>query len=138
MKKLIIPFLVLLIFISCNKTEKEIENIDFIETIYGGCNINDTTNLKTLDLGPDTTYWTLENETLNIFVGFTANCCNHYSSETFIRNDSIFIDINNEGMPICGCICYYTFNYIFEGITEPHYYVVSVEDYWYYYGYVEP
>jgi hypothetical protein len=138
MKKLLLPFLALAIIIGCQKSQKPVENLEFIKTIYSGCNDHDTSRLQNRGWEPDTSYYTLENGNLDIFVGFTANCAMHFTADSYIRNDTIFMDIDEHHTGLAGCVCYFTFDFLYEGITKPHHYVVNVADFIYFYGYIEP
>jgi len=138
MKKILLPILAMTILISCEKSEKQVEKIEFIQSIQGGCEDHDSTFLKDQNWEPDTSYFTLENGNLDIFVGFTANCVRKFTTDQYIRNDTIFIEINRIPGPLAGCQCYFTFNFLFEGIIYNHHYYVNVDDYLHFYGFIEP
>jgi hypothetical protein len=128
MRKILIPLLVLVTLISCDK--KEFGNLEYVETIEGGCFLEKSSSLKNDPFfEPDTVTYSVTNDSLNIFVGFNATCCSEYGSSSSIKEDSIIIKIQTSQLGMCNCICYYTYNFKFVGHANSYKYRVSVDDY---------
>lgn len=124
MRKIGIPILLFITFISCDKNE--LGNLKYIETIPGGCAVDKGSSLKNNQIGqPDTVRYSVTNDSLNIFVGFSATCCSEYSTSSSIKGDSIFIKILTTQVGLCNCICYYTYNFKFSGDGISYKYHVS-------------
>jgi len=138
MKNILIFLLILSAFFGCQKQndqDKKPDNAKFTKTIPGGCAV-DTVNHK--DIGIDTVYYTLDNGDLNVFVGFNDECCLHFTTDSQIRNDTIFMNVIYIPGPVCGCLCYYTYNFFYTGIDHSYYYVVNVADWLIFKGKIEP
>ena len=114
MKKILFSLLLLAIFIGCDKNE--LGNLEYAETIEGGCFLEKGSALKNDPfIKPDTVTYSVTNDSLNIFVGFNATCCSEYSSTSSIKGDSILIKIQTIQLGMCDCICYYIYNFKFVG-----------------------
>ncbi|HNW56583.1 MAG TPA: hypothetical protein PLR88_03775 [Bacteroidales bacterium] len=124
MRKIIISFLLLTSFISCDKNE--LGNLEYAETIEGGCFLEKGSSLKNYPYAnPDMVTYSVTNDSLNIFVGFNAACCSEYSTSACVEGDSILINILTTQLGMCNCICYYTYNFKFSGTGEFYKYHVS-------------
>jgi hypothetical protein len=127
MKKLLIPIVFFITFLSCEKTESD--NIKYSKTTEGGCFLDKGSSLKKGQyLQPDTVTYSFTNDSLNLFVGFNATCCSEYNSSTAIKGDSILIKIINTQIGLCNCLCYYTYNFKFAGNAIAYKYHVSGSD----------
>jgi hypothetical protein len=128
MRKILFSLLLLTTFIGCGKNE--LGNLEFVGTIEGGCFLEKGSALKNDPfIKPDTVTYSVTNDSLNIFVGFNATCCSEYSASSSIKGDSIFIKIQTIQPGMCNCICYYTYNFKFDGSANSYRYRVSVDDY---------
>jgi hypothetical protein len=128
MRKILISLLLLTAFISCDKNE--LGNLEYAETIEGGCFLEKGSSLKNDPfIKPDTVTYSVTNDSLNIFVGFNATCCSEYGSSSSIKGDSILIKIQTTQLGMCNCVCYYTYNLKFVGNANSYKYRVSVDDY---------
>ncbi len=124
MRKILIPFLLLTILIGCDK--KEPGGLKYVNAISGGCFVDKNSSFKGDPLfKPDTLYYSITSDSLNIFVGFNSTCCSEYSSSSFIEGDSILIKILSTQIGLCNCICYYTYNFKFSGNANFYKYHVS-------------
>jgi hypothetical protein len=127
MRKILISLLLLTTFISCDKSE--LGNLEYAETIEGGCFLEKGSSLKNDPfIKPDTLTYSITNDSLNIFVGFNATCCSEFSSSSSVKADSILIKIQTTQLGMCNCICYYTYNFKFSGTGNSYKYHVSVDD----------
>ena len=136
MRKILISLLLLTTLISCDKYE--LGNLKYVETTKGGCFLEKDSALKNDPfIKPDTVTYTATNGSLNIFVGFNANCCSEYSTLSFIEGDSILITIQTTHIGLCNCICYYTYNFKFVGNADSYKYRVRVDDYLTFSGVIE-
>lgn len=140
MKKLnLFLLLLLLITYGCNKSSKDIAAADFKSYKHNGCVNPDTLYIKSANWLPDTSFYTLTNGNLDIFVGFTRNCCKNYeTANTYISNDTIYISMSNTCQVFASCICYFPFNFYYSGITTPYYYHVNIDNWIFFNGYIEP
>ena len=124
MRKLLIPIVLFLIFLSCEKTESG--NIKHSKTIAGGCFLDKGSSLKKSQYTqPDTVTYSFSNDSLNLFVGFNATCCSEYRSSSSIGVDSILIKIMTTQVGLCNCLCYYTYNFKYSGNAKFYKYHVS-------------
>jgi hypothetical protein len=124
MKKILILFILLATFVGCAK--KELGNLKYVGTISGGCFLDKGSSFKGDPLlKTDTLTYSVNNDSLNIFVGFNATCCSEYSSSSSIERDSILIKILTTQVGLCNCICYYTYNFKFSGEGVSYKYHVS-------------
>jgi hypothetical protein len=124
MKKLLIPIVLLLTFLNCER--KESGNLNYIRAVAGGCFLNKSSSSKGSTFSKaDTLTYSVTNDSLEIFVGFNAGCCSEYSSSSSIEGDSILIKIITTQVGLCNCICYYTYNFKYSGNAESYKYHVS-------------
>jgi hypothetical protein len=127
MRRLLIPIVLFLTFISCEKNESG--NLKSSKTIAGGCLLDKGSSLKSSQIiQTDTVTYSFTNDSLNIFVGFNAPCCGEFSNSTSIKGDSIIIKIMTTQIGMCNCLCYYTYNFKYSGNAESYKYQVSVDD----------
>jgi hypothetical protein len=136
MRKKLISLLLLTTLISCGKSE--LGNLEYAETIEGGCFLEKGSSFKGDPLfKPDTLTFSVTNDSLSIFVGFNATCCSEYSTSSSIEGDSILIKIQTTQIGLCDCICYYTYDFKFSGSGNSYKYHVSVDDYLKFTGVIE-
>jgi len=93
----------------------------------GGCN-GSLKGVDEYEIEKDTVIFTGIGDSLSVFIGLMATCCGEYSMGSRIESDTLFLDISLENVPLCDCICYYTFSYLFDdylGQTFP--WVVSLD-----------
>ena len=128
MKKMLISILLLSTIISCD--EGKLGNLEYAETIEGGCFSVKGSSLKNDPfIKPDTVTYSVTNDSLDMFIGFNATCCSEYSASSSIKGDSILIKIQTTQIGLCNCICYYTYNFKFVGSADSYRYRVNVDDY---------
>ncbi len=147
MKTTITLFLILtVVLISCEKTNKEtteepeikIDNLTFVESIPGGCALGFDTITGHRSFDPDTVIYTINEDSLSIYVGFNVSCGPDHSTSATISNDTIYMYINRNPGPYASCMCYYIYDFHFSGLVDPYYYVVNIDDWKYFYGFIEP
>lgn len=131
MKALKIPLL-LIFFIfaitSCNELLNN-KHIQLESVVAGGCN-TDTPIIaeKSSDAEEkDTVYFTLTDESLNVFIGLNYICCAPFTADASIDEDTIYFNISDtcnfsEESCYCRCNCYYTWNFNFSEVTSNLYY----------------
>jgi hypothetical protein len=128
MRKVLLSLLLLMTFIGCHKND--LENLEYAETIEGGCFLEKGSSLKNdPSTNQDAVNYSVTSDSLNIFVGFNGTCCSKYGSSSSIKGDSILIKIQTTQPGMCNCICYYTYNFKFVGNANSYKYRVSVDDY---------
>jgi hypothetical protein len=137
MRKLVIPFILFITFISCEKNE--LDNLKYVDTISGGCFLDKGSSLKNSQIiQTDTVTYTFTNDSLKMFVGFNAACCGEFSHSSAIKGDSIIIKILSTQIGVCNCLCYYTYNIKFSGNANSYKYRVSIDDHLNFTGQVKP
>ena len=135
MKKLLIPILFIATMISCEKTG----DLKFSESIPGGCALGKgESNKGSQVIGTNGVTYTILNGNLELLAGFNATCCGEYSTSSEIKGDSIIINILTTNLPLCNCICFYTYNFKFIGSGENFKYRVSVDNYLTFKGEIKP
>jgi hypothetical protein len=128
MKKILYLFILISILHSCSKNDKQ-DSLTLNETIPGGCAIENQKEAKlSYIFESDTSRYRITQNKLDLFAGFHATCCGKYSTNTKITNDSILIDIISIKPGSCDCICYYTFNFEFVGLTKTFNYLINYEN----------
>ena len=133
MKKLLIPIVLLLISLSCEKNEWG--NLKYAKTTAGGCFLDKGSSLKKSQyIQPDTVTYLFTNDSLKLFVGFNATCCTEYSSSSSIEGDSILIKILTTQIGLCNCLCYYTYNFKYSGSGYYYDYHISIDNSKNFYG----
>jgi hypothetical protein len=127
----------LVTFLSCNKNEPG--NLQYSKTIAGGCFLNKSLSVKDNQITKtDTVTYSINNDSLNIFVGFNATCCGEFSNSSSIKGDSIIIKVMTTQIGFCNCLCYYTYNFKFSGNADSYKYHVSIDDYLDFFGQIKP
>ncbi len=147
MKKTITLLAILtVIIVSCEKTNKEttvepeikVDNLAFIESLPGGCALGLDTTTSNRKNDPDTVIYTINEDSLSIYVGFNAECGPDHSTKVTISNDTIYMFINRNYGPFHSCHCYYIYDFHFSGLVDPYNYVVNIDEWKFFYGYIEP
>ncbi len=146
MKKLILfLFTSLTIFTSCNKEkpnngmdpDTNTDNLIYHQAIPGGCALGfDSVRLNDF-FEPDTVIYKISADSLAIFVGFNVSCGPDYSTSARISNDTIYMYLNRNNGPFASCMCYYTYNFQFTGIEKSYYYIVNIDDWKFFNGFIE-
>ncbi|NQU32030.1 MAG: hypothetical protein HQ521_02250 [Bacteroidetes bacterium] len=134
MKKLIFAFgmiftLTMLIMCEDNETDNipTDKKITFVKTELGGCHGQLSDDLKsTFSEQVDTVIFTIENDTLDAYIGLNYICCAPFTTDKNISNDSITFILNDTCLDInqpcyCKCMCYYTWNFLFVDFEEKEY-----------------
>jgi len=105
-----------------NPDKHDISNLILAETTAGGCN-NDLKS--TFSDSKDTAIFTLNADTLNVFVGVNYSCCTPFSSSMDFRNDSIILALKDicpsRNLCYCRCMCYYTWDFKLTGFENSEY-----------------
>lgn len=131
LKVIILTFVIALLFSHCeNSTEiiPEAGALQYVETKPGGCNNQYFNDLKSTTTENDTVYFSVVNDTLNLFTGLNYICCAPFVSSVSVINDSIFVSLtdtcNEDDLNCyCRCICYYTWNFMFNNFSGTSYYI---------------
>ncbi len=141
MKKILLSVFIigLVFFFACKKdgSSQKANTLQFVKTIPGGC-ATDSTMHGSRSFEPDTVIWHISNDSLSVFVGFNAECCRKFKTDENISNDTIYMNISLLPGPACNCLCYYTYDFLFTGINQPYYYLVTLPDDKTMAGYIEP
>jgi len=101
---------------------------EYMKTILGGCNLGTpkVTRSESEDAN-NTVVFTLSGDTLSVFVGVNFTCCTEFETEVTVSGDSLYLHIvdvcsESDEECYCRCMCYYTFDFIFTGISAGEYY----------------
>ncbi len=141
MKKILFALLavVAVLFFACQKDNapKTENQLRFIKTIPGGCAVDGHSRNQS-EIQRDTVIWSISNDSLSILVGFNEECCKNFKTESAVSNDTIYMNIEWIPGPVCNCICYYTYDFLFTGINQPYYYVVTLPTDKTMTGYIKP
>ena len=138
MKNVYIPLILLAVLFSCNKTENKSGDLQYVETVPGGCALEEALSFKSITENKDTVTYTVSGDDLNITVGFNATCCGEYNTSSTISNDTIYMDIETSQPGMCNCICYYTYDFKYSGISGAYVYKAHVDDYLFFEGLIKP
>lgn len=137
MKKLLVPIVLLITFLSCER--HELGNLQYSKTIAGGCFLDKSLSIKNNQVSTtDTVTYSISKDSLNIFVGFNATCCGEFGNSSSIKGDSIIIKVVTAQIGLCNCLCYYTYNFKFSGSANSYKYHVSIDDYLDFIGQIKP
>lgn len=126
MKKIMILLFISFVIFGCDKEETK-DNIQLIETIPGGCAATKSGSLKTSEYTSDTVVYSFSDEELNFLVAFNAACCGEYSTTSEYKENAIYINITKTNTEACHCLCNYTFDFKYSGVTESHDYVITLD-----------
>ncbi len=97
--------------------------VNYLNTEFGGCNETATESLSlNYEDEVDTLIINEQSDSLNIFVGLNMTCCLTFEAESEIVGDTLVLHLNTLTDDACDCICYYTFNYIFEDYNGQGFY----------------
>jgi len=135
MKKFLFIAAIIIFFSFLVLCEKESDSsphkISFVKSEPGGCNLEDNDVLATRDGSlseeQDTLLFTIQNDTLDAYVGINYICCAPFTSEAMISTDSIFMTISDTCPSpyqtcYCRCMCYYTWDFLFVNFEKKEYY----------------
>ncbi len=107
MRKILISLLLFVASIGCDKNEPG--NLEFAETIKGGCFLEKGLALKSDPIiNSDIATYSVTKGSLNVFVGFNANCFSEYSASSSLIVGSILFKIQTTRLGMRNCIFYFT------------------------------
>jgi hypothetical protein len=127
----LLPFLLVL---SCgqerNSTSHNASELNFLYTIYGGCNSIFRQNEIELteEFKNDTVYYSVAGDVIKIMIGLRYICCSPFALLQHQENQDLFITLydscgqTNTPCP-CRCICYYDFETTFSNYHHDIYYL---------------
>jgi len=119
MKTIVLLILCIILIDGC--TIIELGNLKCVDTIEGGCFLKKGMSFKGDPL-IDTLLYRAFSDSLDITVGFNANCCSEFNPSTSIKADSIVVKILTTNVGLCDCICYYTYDFKFSGAGNSYNY----------------
>jgi hypothetical protein len=115
------------ILVACSKENGALK---VSEVVKGGCALSKAAPLKNVQISDvDKVTYTFSSNNLDLFVGFNATCCSTYSTDPMVKGDSIIVKITASQLGTCNCICYYTYNFKFEGTGDNYKYKITVDNY---------
>lgn len=121
--------------INCERDPNNDGNsITYYRTKFGGCNGQQFDLKSTFQDNPDTVVISIEDGTLNVFVGINYICCAPFTTEANIVSDSLLMVISDTcSYPYqtcyCRCYCYYTFDFQFINFDEKVYdFLIELND----------
>ncbi len=98
--------------------------ITLARTIPGGCNTMKSGEIiSARGEERDTVIFSLRKDTLVMFTGISYICCAPFKTETFFRNDSLIVTLEDrcnypQEVCYCKCMCYYTWEFLFTGFRQ--------------------
>jgi hypothetical protein len=123
MKKLILPFIIVISVVLCNcehENNNKHKTLHYLNTVYGGCNNSDHLKSAFTEVDNDTVIFNIENDTLSLYVGVNYICCAYFEGKSEFVGDSLFVTVadtcSSDDMCYCHCMCYYTFDFLYNDI----------------------
>jgi hypothetical protein len=113
-------------------SEKTIDDypLTYVQTDLGGCNNISKSVQPDNEEGADTLIFNEQAGSIKIFAGLNLTCCIDFSSESESVGDTLIMKLNTLNDDFCDCICYYTFDYIYDNYSgQGFYYRYYIDDY---------
>jgi hypothetical protein len=132
----IVALMVLSVWIlQCEKESVDNIQVNHIKTVLGGCNgqSSDEISLSRYEQ-KDTLQFYIRNDTLHVFTGINYICCAPFETGFLQTTDSLFFTITDTcSFPYescyCRCMCYYTFDFLFDSFAKKKYYFrITIDD----------
>ena len=128
------------IFTNCGSDKEEPKgNIQYLKTELGGCNRESESVLRSADsesseTKDDVVTITFSKDFVNVFVGLNYICCAPFETKCETIDDVIVMYITDTCINLyedcyCRCMCYYTFDFMFnyQGTINQKYKVVLID-----------
>lgn len=96
--------------------------IELSKTKLGGCIGMNAEMLNSGTESNDTIIFTEQGDSLKVFVGANLTCCIDFGTQYEIVGDTLIMQIVTLNNDQCDCICYYTFEYIFNNYMGQGFY----------------
>ena len=116
---------------SCKKQNEEpTENLQYVTTELGGCNIKSDLKSYDSETKNDTVVVTVSEESVHVFVGLNFTCKSApFETRCEIKDDIIYMYIVDAGEGYFRCNCYYTFDFVFkyQGTLNQKYKIVLID-----------
>lgn len=130
-KNILFPALLLMmaIMVSC---QSEPPKANFIDIKYTGCNIPGN-HISERDMSgrympekeqPDGLTYTISGDSLNMTVGINYICCAKFKATQKVEGNEITLMIKEttkSPSEYCKCMCYYTFDFYYNNLSEDNY-----------------
>ena len=112
----VLLFAGMLYLASCKKQEETpIENIQYVTTELGGCNLKSALKNDDPETKDDTVIITVSEKSVHVFVGLNYTCkTESFETRCETKGDIIYMYIIDAGGDYMRCKCYYTFDFVFE------------------------
>jgi hypothetical protein len=106
----------MLLLVSCfEQQEKPTEDMLYMKTELGGCNISSAFRSDDSEKRNDTVNITVSKDLVNVFVGLNYTCkADPFESKVEITDEVICMYIIDTGGDYQRCMCYYTFDFVFK------------------------
>jgi hypothetical protein len=123
-----------IVILQCEKESVEDTQVSHIQTILGGCNDQSFDEIKlTRYEQNDTLQFYVRNDTLNVFIGINYICCAPFATGFEQSADTLLFTITDTCPApyetcYCRCMCYYTFNFMFDKFERKEYYFKIIID----------
>ena len=95
--------------------ENEPAVLQYVKTELGGCNIKSALKNDDSEMKDDTVFITVSDESVHVFVGLNYICKDvPFETQCELIDDVICMSIIDTGGGYARCMCYYTFDFIFQ------------------------
>ena len=98
-----------------DNTTQNTENLQYVKTELGGCNLIGDMSRGGSERGNDTVIITISEDSVHIFVGLNYICkTDAFKTNIEIIDDVICLHLIDTGGGYNRCMCYYTFDFVFK------------------------
>ena len=134
--KIILLVIGVSLHISCEKTNDNKVQIEYLTTVLGGCNwefrVEYSTNERNYSEENDTVTISVIDNNIHVFVGKNYTCGAPFETQCEVKEDTVFMYIIDtcEDILECyeRCICYYTFDFVFkQGELNQGYKIILID-----------
>ena len=125
-------FAAMLLLISCKeKNNTQTENLQYVATELGGCNLKSTQKSNDEEWKKDTVIITISEDFVHVFVGLNYSCKSvpPFETKTEVIDDVLYMHLIDTGGIPANCVCYYTFDFVFkrQGNVNQKYKILLVD-----------
>ena len=136
MKKLVLALICGVVLTSCGSDKADPEEdepavLQYVKTELGGCNIKSAVKSSDdLETKDDEVIITIAEDFVHVFVGLNYTCKGvPFETQCELIDDVMYMYITDTGGDYFRCICYYTFDLIFQrqGVVNQEYKILLID-----------
>ena len=129
---MIVPALICgMVFTSCGSDREEPKtDLQYVTTELGGCNVSTALRSSVSDTEEDAINITVSKDGVNVCVGLNYICKTvPFETQVEIIDDVVFMYLKDVGGDYNRCMCYYTFDFVFQwqGTLNQKYKIVLID-----------